>query len=706
LGEVYRLRENPTKAAEAYQSLAEWAATDPYHDGWGGSSLATVALWRWLRLMDDEHPSHDQAARAMHVAEELKRTRLMRGMFQATVLSTMPQLEEDTTRRLASVAWSTGQRDKALQFFLEYLSLAKSAELTPDENELMHQVLISRMASPEHLKLWRGERLLALGSYQDAKQLLTEVRNGEDPDARIEAGLYLARVLRNLSAPRGQVADLLSSVIQEAADPSVAETALWEHYVVMNREGRGGNPSLAAEDLQQLVQSYPRGHLAGQAWYELGRHFQYAGDVDRALQCFEQARAFKGPSDQGDMATFQGAMTLYTRGLPDDLRKASELLQDLNSERPPGDLHRVALFWLGRVAAQSGGIDKARGYWEQLIAESPYDYYGIRSRMHLNLGDDARRDLWPDPKTGNELHDAYRRSQVDKQLTGNSPYHVRLRTSLDTRLYAEALAAEVQLREDFPSRRLEDVSLKELDDAGLLASFSLLLASREDALAAKDAVPAPQNRLQIAAAVGYDAGDWPLAARLVTSTDEPNEGRVAAQRDPRYLATAYPGVYAESFRKASSAHGVRPDLLYSVARNESLFDPAALSSTGALGLFQFEPATLKQLKKEWDQVKSTWDGPGEASLLDPGLNIELGALYFEKGPLKRQKGSIPLALMAHNAGDGAVNEWVGGWNRLGRADDLEYEIETIRYLQTRIFLRSVITDMVISNAGELFGAER
>lgn len=52
LGEVYRLRGDNTQAKEAYQGLVEWAAADPYGDGWGVSGLVSVALWRWLQIIN------------------------------------------------------------------------------------------------------------------------------------------------------------------------------------------------------------------------------------------------------------------------------------------------------------------------------------------------------------------------------------------------------------------------------------------------------------------------------------------------------------------------------------------------------------------------------------------------------------------------------------------------------------------------------
>lgn len=56
-GEIYRSRQDRTSAGASYRALAQWAAADPFGDGWGGSGLAMVALWRWAL---DFHQASDR----------------------------------------------------------------------------------------------------------------------------------------------------------------------------------------------------------------------------------------------------------------------------------------------------------------------------------------------------------------------------------------------------------------------------------------------------------------------------------------------------------------------------------------------------------------------------------------------------------------------------------------------------------------------
>src|SRR5262249_33618397 len=57
----------------------------------------------------------------------------------------------------------------------------------------------------------------------------------------------------------------------------------------------------------------------------------------------------------------------------------------------------------------------------------------------------------------------------------------------------------------------------------------------------------------------------------------------------------YPLGYWETVRAAAHANGVDPLLVLALIRQESLFEPEAMSPAGARGLMQLLPATARQL---------------------------------------------------------------------------------------------------------------
>jgi soluble lytic murein transglycosylase-like protein/tetratricopeptide (TPR) repeat protein len=618
-------------------------------------------------------------------------------MYQFPILETMPQVEEEVARRAARVAWSAGMKEKAEKLFLAYLTVARTAEMDPLETEIRNALLASGLASADRLTLFSGKRLLSLGNYNEARSQLTQAQDSQEAGVRSEAGLFLARVERildNTRSGRRRVVDLLSSVLEETTQPAIAEQALFDRAKLL------GN-----EDLEQLVESYPQGRNTSEALFKLGQHYQYVGDADKAIGYFERVRKFEGQDEWRGKAAFLESITLYTRGDSDDFDKASALLQDLSQE--PSALRPAALFWLGRIKEDSGDQERANGYFKQVIEETPYDYFATRARIHLNEGKRACGILFSDPKTTAQLHDDFRNSVVDASLAPLSPYHVRLNAALDTGLYSHAFASDLELRRIFPSRRLEDLSYSELDDTGLLPYLALLLALRQDAAAAKDTIRDPVVRLQIAGALGQKAQDWPMVMSLFLASGEPFERKAAAQRDRRYLATAYPPVYARSFREAGTAWKVSPALLYGVALEESMFDPAALSRAGALGLFQFTPGTFKDCDAKWNLLKSRGIGSREEFLLNPDWSIDLGARWFHfgAGGADRElnetlKGGTQalLAVMKHNAGASRVRRWVSYWKRIRCENDIECMVETIPDHEVWLFIRRIVNDISIVEA--------
>jgi len=109
-------------------------------------------------------------------------------------------------------------------------------------------------------------------------------------------------------------------------------------------------------------------------------------------------------------------------------------------------------------------------------------------------------------------------------------------------------------------------------------------------------------------------------------------------------AAASPGAvpFADLFAAAGARHGVAPTLLAAVAKQESGFNPAAVSRAGARGLMQIMPATARGLGVNPDVPAQAVDG---AARLLKDLISEFGR--------------VDHALAAYNAGPGAVHRYGG-----------------------------------------------
>ncbi|MGD1059744.1 MAG: lytic transglycosylase domain-containing protein [Solirubrobacteraceae bacterium] len=131
----------------------------------------------------------------------------------------------------------------------------------------------------------------------------------------------------------------------------------------------------------------------------------------------------------------------------------------------------------------------------------------------------------------------------------------------------------------------------------------------------------------------------PRSGKLVRSvivTAKPVAARRAAEG-----AVAPRGI-DEAVEAIAATQSLPPQLVHSVIKVESNYNPLAVSSKGAQGLMQLMPATARRF--------------GVANAFDPVDNIQGGTRYL-KYLLDLYKGDYNLALAAYNAGEGAVEKY-------------------------------------------------
>jgi soluble lytic murein transglycosylase len=146
-------------------------------------------------------------------------------------------------------------------------------------------------------------------------------------------------------------------------------------------------------------------------------------------------------------------------------------------------------------------------------------------------------------------------------------------------------------------------------------------------------------------------------------------------------------------RTLSSSGNADKALVHALIRQESQFDPNAVSVSGALGLMQIMPATGKYTaKKNGLSHNTAW------LTSKPEHNVEVGSMYIEE-LLKKYKGSVPMAVAAYNAGPGRVNQWVKefGDPRADNVDLIDW-VESIPIYETRNYVHRVMEGYAVYQA--------
>ncbi|WP_201829308.1 lytic transglycosylase domain-containing protein [Microvirga zambiensis] len=192
-----------------------------------------------------------------------------------------------------------------------------------------------------------------------------------------------------------------------------------------------------------------------------------------------------------------------------------------------------------------------------------------------------------------------------------------------------------------------------------------------------------------------DPGQLDALASMATAQQNPRAvlsvGKIALQRGFPLDQHAYPLAAIPDFQPVGDE--VEPAMVYAIARQESAFNPRAISSAGARGLMQLMPETAKRTAKRF--------GVGfdlKRLIEDPSYNAKIGSAHL--GELMEDwKGSYILAFASYNAGGGNVIKWVRSYGdpRKPDVDEVDW-VERIPFYETRNYVQRVLENLRVYRA--------
>jgi soluble lytic murein transglycosylase len=183
-------------------------------------------------------------------------------------------------------------------------------------------------------------------------------------------------------------------------------------------------------------------------------------------------------------------------------------------------------------------------------------------------------------------------------------------------------------------------------------------------------------------------GETAALAQLAIELKRPDVALTIARRATTsgvvLFDTAFPVV------DLGATGAVERALALALTKQESAFNAAAVSPSGALGLMQLMPGTARDVAAKlgvpFIQDKLT---------RDPAYNVQLGSQYLTD-MLRRFGGSYELAAAAYNAGPSRVARWLEtmGDPRNGKIDMVDW-IEMIPFRETRNYVQSIMESVVV-----------
>jgi len=306
--------------------------------------------------------------------------------------------------------------------------------------------------------------------------------------------------------------------------------------------------------------------------------------------------------------------------------------------------------WMGLAAKKAGQLEQADIYWQEAARTAPEAYYGLR-------GADLLQHAMPRLPSGLSLgvSDATLSAEEWQSLEN----WVRSWTPQTSVL---------DLESDY--RFLEAQALQELGWPGEAAeSLNRLQQALRDS---------PLEILQLARHTlewqAYPSTIW-CAQRLLRLARDAG----VSEPPPALQRLAYPVLYQSLVTEYARHWDLDPLLMMAIVRQESLFNPVARSSAGALGLAQIMPET-----GEWIASQIGPEDYREELLLRPNLNLKYSAWYYEL-LLNLYDRDWVAALVAYNAGPGNLKSWTDGQ----AIEDHDLFVETLPSDQAQLYVQQI-----------------
>src|SRR2546422_1623688 len=408
--------------------------------------------------------------------------------------------------------------------------------------------------------------------------------------------------------------------------------------------GRAKQWMQARSMADELHRAFPSSAWSTRAFVQLGQRAEEAKDDVNASYFYRAAVTFYPGAVEVTPAQFYLAWQAHeAKNFAESSRLLTEHLAvyaDRNT-----DFRGKAAYWAARDSERAGKLAEARAIYQGLQARYDANWYGYLAKQRLDTM--ARNGNVP-----------------KKDFSADSPVG-RAVANLQTVSVAEEIASS---NEDVRIAKADQLSIVGTDDWAL-----------EELNLASSAAP-NSPRVNLAIARIYRARDDNVQALNVFKRSYPDYSQMKPEEMRRdEWDVFYPLAYWDIITQESRARSLDPYQVAGLIRQESVFNPRAVSSARAYGLMQvIVPTGALTAKKYGVNRTITME-----SLFEPRLNIQLGTAYL-RDQLDKY-GHIEYVAAAYNAGPQRVVQW-----RATLPLELDEWAEAVPFRETRLYIQGVV----------------
>jgi soluble lytic murein transglycosylase len=513
-----------------------------------------------------------------------------------------------------------------------YFTMPLSPE-APDAKSALTLAGSSLVSSYDDMRT-RADLLADARQWRDARRAYRELLVKAPAKYRPGIQVALASVLRHGGSDK-EVRALL-----EKADATGEDNARRLYLLGELARDRDDNNALDA-NLQRMRKQAPASPWLRRALRSAANYYLLRNELEHSGALFAEEQHRFPRSEGAAYANWKAAWYAYRVGHRDLAVQGFETQVAMYSDSAEV---AGALYWRARIAEDDGDYKLARAWYAKLAQRYRNFYYGTLGSERLAKLPPAVEEVSfraSDPLLAKiPPVDAPARSQLRLAPPPGDP------TAEKSSLLQEAALGDFAVRE-----------LKAVRGAGNAGWTTYAIAS----IYAENGEDHRALRYMKGAVAGYYSlrySDLPRA----------------------FWELLFPLPYWKDLHHQAVANKLDPYLVAALIRQESEFNPGAVSRARAYGLMQLLARTGR---KEASSVRMRHYSTRK--LMQPRINIRLGTSYFRK-MVTQYDGQVEYALAAYNAGTDRVDQW----REWGTYRDMPEFVESIPFTETRGYVQAIM----------------
>jgi soluble lytic murein transglycosylase len=523
------------------------------------------------------------------------------------------------------VALALNQRDTAESLFKQLLvGHPLTSEAESARQRLMQMGAGSNLTVAELRSL--GDAYFRAGRFRDAAEQYRALEHNPDLSPQERQGFAVAEAACQLGLNRLTQAE--ANALPDSDDDNGARRLYLLMELARDHQDDDGQKSIVAE----MERRFPDSPWLSEALFSSGNMYLLRHDYPTAIGYYSYLAEHFPHSSYAPAANWRAGWLSYRLG---QYQAAEHIFEDELHHYPDASESISALYWRGRLfETQDHYPSLAATNYRAIVQDHPNYYYAQLARVRLmSLGlNKPASNAAPAPAP------VLPKPRLIEAFPTDSPHLAKARLLANAGLN-EYVAREINADPDW-------ASWGSLGEAQIYASY----------------------------------GETFLALRAIKRA-LPAEASTPIQAIPlAYWRILFPEPWWDTIKSESAKYNLDPYLVASLIRQESEFNPSAVSYANAWGLMQLLPRVGREMAHQVGMRDFR-----TYQLLDPETNIKLGTRYLRQ-MLDKFGGVQEYALAAYNAGDYRVSDWKAAGPYAG----MDEFVESIPFTQTRNYVEAIL----------------